>query len=191
MGEPLRDLDRTTASGKRSPMRFISRFGSDRRGIAAVEFALIALPFFVLTFGLIEIVLVFILSTTLDYGVQEAARRVRTGELQAAAGDMTKFKAAVCGELFALMDCDSKLSIDVRKLDSFAASDAVSSPIDTDKNMKKTDFTFDPGKANDIVMVRVFYEWALVTPVISAPLANLANGKRLIVSTATFRNEPF
>jgi Flp pilus assembly protein TadG len=144
-----------------------------------------------LTFGLIEIVLVFILSTTLDYGVQEAARRVRTGELQASSGNLTAFKAAVCGELFALMDCETKLSLDVRKLDNFAASGDVASPIDTDGNVKKGDFGFDPGSANEIVMVRAFYEWELVTPVISAPLANLSGNRRLIVSTATFRNEPF
>ena len=40
-------------------------------------------------------------------------------------------------------------------------------------------------------MVRAFYEWELVTPIISAPLANLSGNRRLIVSTATFRNEPF
>jgi Flp pilus assembly protein TadG len=169
----------------------LKRFGMDQRGVAAVEFALIALPFFVLTFGLIEIVLVFILSTTLDYGVQEAARRVRTGELQASAGNLTQFKAAVCGELFALMDCDEKLTIDMRKLTSFSSTTSVADPIDHDGELKEDEFGFDPGGANDIVMVRVFYKWDLVTPIISAPLANLSGNKRLIVSTATFRNEPF
>jgi Flp pilus assembly protein TadG len=168
----------------------LRRFVGDRRGVAAVEFALIALPFFVLTFGLVEIVLVFILSTTLDYGVQEAARRVRTGELQASAGNLAKFKLAVCGELYALMDCDAKLTLDVRKLDNFAASGGVGSPIDAGE-VKKASFGFDPGGANEIVMVRAFYEWDLVTPIISAPLSNLSGNRRLIVSTATFRNEPF
>lgn len=170
----------------------LRRWLGDKRGVAAVEFALIALPFFMLTFGLIEIVLVFIMSTTLDYGVQEAARRVRTGELQAASGNLAKFKEAVCGELFNLMDCDSKLTIDVRKLGSFTATDSVSSPIDpAKKEVKKGEFGFDPGGPDEIVMVRAFYEWDLVTPIISAPLANLAGNRRLIVSTATFRNEPF
>ncbi len=190
---PAREV-RIEAALAKAPVRhrgWLRRFVGDRRGVAAVEFALIALPFFMLTFGLIEIVLVFILSTTLDYGVQEAARRVRTGELQATSANMSAFKTAVCGELFALMDCDTKLSLDVRKLDNFAASGGVASAIGSDGQVKKGGFGFDPGSANEIVMVRAFYEWDLVTPIISAPLANLSGNRRLIVSTATFRNEPF
>lgn len=166
------------------------RLWRDKRGVAAVEFALIALPFFMLTFGLIEIIMVFILSTTMDYGVQEAARRVRTGELQAASGDMAKFKQAVCGELFLLLDCETKLSLDVRKYDSFSATD-FTPPVDKDGKLKTDGMVFDAGKANDIVVVRAFYAWDLITPVISAPMSNLAGGKRLLVATATFRNEPF
>ena len=53
------------------------------------------------------------------------------------------------------------------------------------------DFDFQPGSANDIVAVRVYYEWSLVTPILSAPLANMANGKHLIQAATVFRNEPF
>jgi len=120
----------------------------------------------------------------------EAARRVRTGELQAAAGDLADFKASVCGELSNLLDCDDKLTVDIRRFDSFTAAD-LPDPIDADGEVTTGAFTFEPGAADEIVIVRVFYEWALLTPVISAPLSNLSGGRRLLVSTATFRNEPF
>jgi Flp pilus assembly protein TadG len=180
-----------TAQARPLWRRRFDAFVGDLRGVAAVEFALIAFPFFVLIFGLIEVVMIFILSSTLDYGVMEAARRVRTGELQSSGQGLAGFKAAVCGNLFNLLDCDSKLMIDVRKFDSFAATDFSQPPVDKDGNLKQDQFGFEPGKADDIVVVRVFYTWSLLTPVISAPLANMSGGRRLLVSTATFRNEPF
>jgi hypothetical protein len=135
--------------------------------------------------------MIFILTSTLDYGVSEAARRVRTGELQNSGQGLTEFKTAVCGELFNLLDCDTKLMIDVRKFDSFAATDFDKPPVDKDGNLKQDQFGFQPGGADDIVVVRVFYTWSLLTPVISAPMANMTGGRRLLISTATFRNEPF
>ena len=45
--------------------------------------------------------------------------------------------------------------------------------------------------ANDIVVVRAFYEWELMTPILSAPLANLSGNRRLLQATVVFRNEPF
>ena len=38
-------------------------FAKDRRGAAAVEFAMIAAPFFFLIFGLLEVCLIFIMTT--------------------------------------------------------------------------------------------------------------------------------
>ncbi len=181
----------TTASTRPLWRRRLGAFTSDLRGVAAVEFALIAFPFFVLIFGLIEVVMIFILTSTLDYGVMEAARRVRTGELQNAGQGLTEFKTAVCGELFNLLDCDTKLMIDVRKFDTFAATDFDKPPVDKNGNLKQDQFGFAPGGADDIVVVRVFYTWSLLTPVISAPMANMSGGRRLLISTATFRNEPF
>jgi Flp pilus assembly protein TadG len=90
--------------------RRFDAFVGGLREVVAVEFALIAFPFFVLIFGLIEVVMIFILSSTLDCGVMEAARRVRTGKLQSSAQRLAGFKAAVCGNLFNLLDCDSRFT---------------------------------------------------------------------------------
>ena len=55
----------------------IQRFADARGGAAAVEFALISVPFFLLLFGIIELALVFLLSTTLDNAAVEASRTIR------------------------------------------------------------------------------------------------------------------
>lgn len=161
-----------------------------REGATALEFAMIALPFFILIFGLIEIGLIFIISMTLDWGVGEAARKIRTGQMQSASADLAEFKKTVCDNLFDLIDCDDKLRLDVRTFSNFTdVSNPL--PIDEDGNVTEDTLQFSMGGADEIVMVRAYYEWSLITPVMSASLQNLSGNKRLLVSTAVFRNEPF
>lgn len=173
--------------------RYKDRFeawAEDNSGATAVEFALIALPFFFLLFGLLEISLIFIVSTTLEHGLTEASRQIRTGSFQQSGADFAKFEQDVCDSLFGLLDCGSQLHLDVRTFQSFTGS-ANDSPIDEDQNLSTASFGFNPGTRNDIVLVRAFYEWELITPVISAPLSNLSNGNLLLQAGIAFRNEPF
>ncbi|MEZ5953341.1 MAG: TadE/TadG family type IV pilus assembly protein [Hyphomonas sp.] len=165
-------------------------WAEERRGAVAVEFALIAIPFFFIVFGLLEVCLLFIMSTVLEHSISEASREIRTGQAQEAGFSESDFRDAICSELFGLLDCGSNLHIDVRKLSGFgsASSDL---PLDGDGNFDDAGFGFDPGGANDVVAVRVFYEWTLLTPIMSAPLANMNGSKHLIQANAVFRNEPF
>ncbi len=168
----------------------MEQFTADKRGIAAVEFALIAAPFFFLIFGLLEISVLFIMSSVLEHGVNEAARSIRTGQLQQNGFGQIAFKQAVCAELFDLLSCDSKLRFDVKTFSSFGGTSAPD-VIDTSGNLNDSGFGFAPGASNEIVVVRAFYEWDLITPVLSAPLANMSGSRRLLQATVAFRNEPF
>ncbi len=167
-----------------------SAYAANRRGAAAVEFALIAVPFFFLIFGLLEICLIFIMSTVLEHAVMEAARPLRTGQAQSAGVTQNDFRKSICSELLGLMDCTTKLHIDVRTMNNFG-SGTPATPIDGNGNFDNSGFIFNPGNANDIVVVRAFYEWDLVIPGLSQPLRNMAGNKHLLRSTAIFRNEPF
>ena len=162
----------------------------DNRGATAVEFAFIAGPFFFLIFGLLELSLVFIVSTTLEHGINEASRQIRTGSLQTANGTEAQFRGAVCSQLFGLLDCSNNLFIDVQVFDSFGASNP-GTAIDSNGDFDPSGFGFNPGQRTDIVLIRAFYEWDLITPFVSQPLANLSNGNLLIQSGVAFRNEPF
>ena len=170
--------------------RTFADWARQHRGQAAVEFALIAAPFFFLIFGLMELCLIFIMSTVLEHSVSDASREIRTGQAQEAGFSEVEFRKSVCAKMFGLMGCDSNLHIDVKRLASFSAAE-LNSPIDANGKFDDSKFDFQPGGANEIVAVRVYYEWSLVTPILSAPLANMANGKHLIQATAVFRNEPF
>ena len=162
----------------------------DNAGATAMEFAFIAGPLFFLIFGLLELSLVFIVSTTLEHGINEASRQIRTGSLQTGGGTQAEFETAVCSELFGLLDCGANLFIDVRVFENFTSSDRPTA-IDDDGDFDNSNFQFSPGQSGEIVLVRAFYEWELITPFVSKPLANLSNGNLLIQSSFAFRNEPF
>lgn len=178
--------------GIKSPKLYkkLQVWADDKRGIAAVEFAMIAGPFFFLIFGLLEVCAIFIMTTVLEHGLNEASRSIRTGQAQDAGFGAVAFKNAVCAELFDLLDCEGNLTLDVKTFSDFNSTENPS-PIDAAGDFSPNGFEFSPGGANEIVVVRAFYEWDLFTPVMSAPLANLNGGKRLLQSTIAFRNEPF
>lgn len=167
-------------------------WAGDKRGLAALEFALIATPFFVLIFGLIEVCLVFVANGILDHAATEASRRIRTGEIQGAGTSAADFRTSVCDELAAIVRCDGGLRVSVQRFADFDATTTTPvNPINPTTGDFDATLDYEPGAASEIVVVRVFYEWELITPVITGPLANMSGNRRLLQSTVAFRNEPF
>lgn len=170
-------------------MLFLSRFRRAKDGATAVEFAMVALPFFFLLFAIMDISLMFFASTTLENGIIAAARKIRTGEAQAANMTAQQFRTLVCNEISMLLGCDARLGIDVRKYSGFG-SVQFAPALDQNGNMSGN-MTFNPGTAGDVVVVRAFYTWPMLTPTVGTQFSNMAGGKRLLESTMAFRNEPF
>ncbi|MDO8533948.1 MAG: pilus assembly protein, partial [Xanthobacteraceae bacterium] len=96
----------------------------------------------------------------------------------------------VCNRLHALFDCPSGIKIDVQKYSSFGAGN-LSKPLDNQGNVDTSNFGYNPGAACDIVIVRVVYEWPTFVRHFGLDLADLPDGKRLLMSTSAFRNEPY
>lgn len=176
-------------------MTFPQSLASFRRaqdGHAAVEFAIVAAPFFFMLFAIIELAIVLTISTTLDNGVVSAARHIRTGQLQTAAGaNTTTFKNDVCARMTWLEDhCKTHLSVDVRTYAQWATA-TPPNPIQTGGTFNNAALTFTPGGPGDIVMVRGYYRWTLFTPFLSQALGRLSNNETVVTATAAFRNEPY
>lgn len=178
----------------------LRRFGGNRRGSAAVEFALVAPMFFALLFAIIETALMFFASQVLETVTQNSARVVLTGQAQsgtvtacavggvAAPCTQATFKTYVCSQIPALFDC-SKLYVDVSSYSSFSAV-TLPSHIDAAGNFDTT-MGYSAGSAGDIVVVRLFYQWPLFVTGLGYNISNLAGNKRLLVATAAFKNEPY
>jgi len=163
-------------------------FFADRRGSTAVEFALVATPFIGLLVGIIQTFLVFFAQQLLETAVNQSSRLILTGEAQAQNMNQTQFASAVCSSLPILFNCNN-LMIDVEVASSWTAANPGAPTLTYDSNGNVTNtWQFTPGNPGDIVVVRVMYLW----PVFTAPLlANLTNGKRLIMASSAFQNEAY
>ena len=169
--------------------RTIRRFARGNDGIAAVEFGIVAAPFLALMFAIMETAVVFFASQTLETAVADSARLIMTGQAQTGNFSDTQFKQAVCSKILGLFDCTNGIKIDVKKYSGFS-SISNTKPIDANGNLM-TNFGYDPGKQGDIVVVRLMYEWPIYVSLLGFNLADMSGGKRLIIATAAFRNEPY
>lgn len=162
-----------------------------RDGAAAVEFALVIIPLFWMVFGMLEFGAMSMVQTNLDHAVSETGRKIRTGTAQA--GGMTRqdLQDEICTNLNKIMAlaCPNNLFLDVDRYDSFAdvgnGTPTVGGAIDL------AQINYQPGTADEVIMVRAYYQWEVLTPLFGAIFANMNDGKRLVVSSMLFRNEPF
>lgn len=167
----------------------LRRFRRNRRGSAAVEFALVAPLFFGLLFAIIELALIFFASQVLETVTQDSARVIMTGQAQTSAYTQAQFKNLVCSKVVALFDCANGVSIDVQSYSAFGSVN-IADPIDAGKNFVPPN-NYLPGGPGDIVVVRVFYQWPLLVTGLGFNPANLSGSKRLLTATAAFQNEPY
>ena len=174
----------------RAARRIAAGFARNAKGATAIEFAIVAVPFFFLIFAIMETALVFFASQILETATADAARLIRTGQAQTQNFDASSFKTSLCSRIAALIDCSSPaFAIDVRTYQSFGSVD-FSKPVDKNGNYVNTG-AFQPGAGSDIVLVRAFYQFPLWLPTFGVSMSDLGNGKRLLSAAAVFRNEPF
>lgn len=192
-------MDRKPVSSRssRALRTAAARFVANRGGATAVEFAMVALPFLFCVFAIFELALVFLISITLDNATSIAARQIRTGTVQAAGGGASSPAAlnledSICQNLGWLQgQCvkNSTLFLDVRVLNGFGDNTAPASVLNQQVNTQN--FCFYSGAAGNIVLVRAFFKWPLLTPFLNGGLSRLGNGTALISSTTAFKSEPF
>jgi Flp pilus assembly protein TadG len=157
-------------------------------GAAAVEFALVAAPFLAMVFAILETAMVFFAGQALETAAADSARLIMTGQAQNAGYDQVKFKEAVCAKIYGLFNCNGGLHVDVKNYPSFA-SIPTAKPI-TNGNMD-TNFGYSPGNPGDIVVVKLMYQWPVYVSLLGLNLSDISGGKRLLMSTVAFRNEPY
>lgn len=170
-------------------------FVRDERGVTAIEFGLLALPFFSIIGAILETSVVFLSGQILDSAVQDSSRLIRTGQMQAANYTIDKFRTNVCDRLYGLFDC-SKLHIEVQVLNTFNAA-SVNPPVDFTCKTKvdcdkwtRTE-SYSPGAGSNIIVVQVYYKWPVLLNFGAMTLANLPTGDRVLGAASVFRNEPF
>lgn len=162
-----------------------------RDGSAAVEFSLIAMPFFFLMFAMIETAMIYVAQTSLDMAVSDAQRVLRTGEAQKSGMSQTQMRNLVCNRFQQFMpaNCAASLWVDV---DSFPDLGSVSatSPV-RNGAVDPAQINYTPGGPESVVLIRAYYAWTIQTPLFNAMLANYGSNQRLLSSTTLMRVEPY
>jgi Flp pilus assembly protein TadG len=166
----------------------LRRFRRNRRGSAAVQFALVAPLFFGLLFAIIEAALIFFAGQVLETITQNSARMILTGQAQTASYTQGQFANYVCTQVPALFNCSS-IYIDVESYSSFQ-NVTINSQIDGTNNFINN-MQYSPGGPGDIVVVRLFYQWPTFVTGLGFNFSNLSGNKILLSATAAFKNEPY
>lgn len=156
------------------------------RGAVATEFVLIG-PFFMLFMGMImDTGILLFQQSILDNATANAARLIRTGQIQLAGGSATPFTDELCVRVGNTIPCTGLQY----KVSAAATFSALSTTVATDGFGNLTgNGTFTPGTAGQDVVVQV--AWS--RPYLFIWVGNFVNpnGTSFMVSTLAFRNELF
>ncbi len=163
------------------------RFKSNENGATAVEFGLVAFPFFFLLTAIVEASIFFFAGQMLESAVDRVGRQIRTGQL-ASDTTQTQMKAAVCSEASVLFDC-SVLLVDVKSAATFAGLGDPPEP--DDGELDPSDFGYDTPGSEKIMRVTVTYEWPVFSNYVASRLADLESGNALLSAMSVFKTEPY
>jgi len=182
--------------------RTVRRLTANEDGAAAIEFALVGLPFLLFIFGIIGFGLYFLNSSYLEHGVKTASRKILTGELRSAGADgnpMTvgEFRKLVCDSSQPVIDC-SKLSVMVQHATDWDTLQPQSC-VDGGGNMagssgeSEEQLSKYAGDASQVVLVTVCYKWDLANTMSFLKLGSGADGTgpAIIQAALAFKSEPY
>lgn len=175
-------------------------FARDERGVTAVEFGILAVPFFTIILAIIQTAMLFLATQVLDSALEDAARLVRTGQAQTGStyGSTDDLRNYMCGYTFGLLDC-SQIQLRVETITDFG--NVQITPVVQDCNSDPshgpvtctwtTPPPYSSGVKLSIEQVSAYYRYPLVIVLPYFNLKNQPDNYRLISALRVFRNEPF
>lgn len=187
------------------------RIWPSRDGAAAIEFAILAIPYFMIVFAIIETFVAFTAEQLVSNAVENVSRQLRTGQITAGLGRSTdktntEFRKIFCDEISILIQCSAqeiaapdKLYLDVRTFSNFAKIPTTIPRKSTDvyADIDTSSFAYNPGGPKSVNMVRAYYRWQIITdlvrPYITSirPTDGVVPNYFLIVATSAFQNEDY
>ncbi len=180
------------ADTKRRRGPILSLFVRNREGSTAIEFTLLAIPFAMLVFAILESCLSFAGQQVMSNVTDDIARQIRTGQLRPANITKASLKTAICNRLQIIVaDGCPGLEVDLRQFASFADAAKVRIKLTPDRDLDTSDFGISPGPSMSKNMLRVFYKWPVITDFMAKLVSNMKGGKTLHFATVTWQNEPF
>ena len=195
--------------GKLRPdLSVFKRLGKSENGSTAMEFGILAIPFFMIIVATVETFVAFAGGQLLESAVDTMSRKLRTGEITFNRGLATdlneaEFNVEFCNEISLLLSCDGigtadqKLFVDLKTVTNYSSIDA-SVPKVSSANFSELDtsgFGYSPGGSGAINILRVYYKWEVTADFIRPYITNIrpSSGSEyyLMVATTAFQNEEY
>lgn len=190
-------------------MHPVKRIRKSESGSTALEFGVLAIPFFMIIVATVETLVAFAGEQILVNAVDKMSRQLRTGEITFNMGrttDLTEaeFRELFCNEIKIVLSCsntissDQKLFIDLKNVVNYSDID-VGIPKVSSADYAELDtsgFEYSPGGSGSINVLRVYYKWDVTVDLIRPYITNIRPGAEgseyyLMVSTMAFRNEGY
>jgi Flp pilus assembly protein TadG len=171
--------------------RVLASWRADGSGATAIEFAIVAMPFLMLLYGIIGVALYFFTTFALENALEQAARLLRTGQAQQAGMTDAQFKAKVCELVPGYVDCETKILVNVRSYAQPDLTPTITQGECLNNGALANATTYSPGTASQVVLVSLCYEWEFAKIVPFINLGNMNGGSRLIQAATVFRTEPY
>ncbi|WP_195930579.1 TadE/TadG family type IV pilus assembly protein [Hyphomicrobium album] len=163
----------------------------DENGATAVEFGMVAMPFLLFVLGILGMGLYYLALISLEYGVESAARKIRTGEAEKSALTVGGFKSLICASAIGI-DC-SKVTVIIKHAKTWTGIEpqaCVTNNSQTGSSGNVGDALSDySGSASEVVLVTACYRWALADSFKFMKFS--ASGPTIIQAATAFKNEPY
>ncbi|MGT2479640.1 TadE/TadG family type IV pilus assembly protein [Methylobacterium oryzae CBMB20] len=182
-----------------------ARFARARGGATAVEFALVAVPFFALVGACLENGIVFWEQEILQQAVADASRQIYTGAFQTtnagttdSATLMGRFRRAICTQpngtpRITIFNC-ANVRVSITQASSYTAASPVS-PVATNasgvSDWNANFAGYSCAGASAIVIVQAAVDIPVFFPLLGAAVANLPNNRRVLQAATVFKVEPY
>jgi Flp pilus assembly protein TadG len=182
---------------RQPPTRIFRRWKSDTAGSTAVEFAMVAVPFFLFILGLVGCAFYFFITSSIEKGMDQTSRLIRTGEAVSSKMTVNDFKQSICDGAGSWIDCNNVnifvLSYGQRWSDVRGAEPCVDDNGVINKNeVPGTDLiAIYSGTASDVVVVTACYKWNFTSKLPFIKLGNMTDGSMMLQTATAFRSEPY
>jgi Flp pilus assembly protein TadG len=176
-------------------------------GATVIEFAMVA-PMLLLLFAtIIDLGMMLTTQSLLDGAARDAARLIRTGQVQTTGSPRTTFQNLLCSEMGPVMSastCQSQVLYEVQVFSSFG-SVAFTACTQTTDSSAAGYCPFSAGTASQIVGVKITYKRPFIVPWVGSCLSGGAcwfgpgtssssgsgTNTATLTTTVIFLNEPF
>jgi len=175
--------------------RAVSRLDNDKKGTAALEFALVAPVFLGFILAIMETGWLFIRMSLLDAAVVQSSRFIYTGEAQFGEIEQADIEDFICDNVFVISKsyCIGHIALELTVIDAFDSTPQ-DAPVCSSVDLPVQPVTeYDPGQPSEIIFMRVCVLTKLFMPGLGlgASLDKTDDGEYRMTSAIAFMNEPF